>query len=167
MTNYAWRRGSRALGDVQQIGAELEAIHNEKGKLTPGEVVKRARRKSSPLHGCFEWDNNKAAEEHRKQQARTLIRSVRIIRPRKKRDEPAFVSVRYDGECSYMSARVVVKKPDLWNSVIEQAVKDLRAMQGRLEDLKSLETGTRKRSIGPLCNAVTNAQLRAERLMNK
>lgn len=48
------------------------------GRLTPDAVVKDARRKDSPLHGCFEWDLKKAAAAHWLDQARDLITSVRV-----------------------------------------------------------------------------------------
>lgn len=48
------------------------------GRLSPEIVVQSARDPASPLHSRFEWDDTKAAEEHRRSQARTLIRSVRV-----------------------------------------------------------------------------------------
>ena len=35
----------------------------------------------SPLHPLFEWNDAKAAEEHRLAQARLLLRSVIVVRP--------------------------------------------------------------------------------------
>lgn len=48
------------------------------GDLSPEHVVEEARSGDSPLHEFFEWDDTKAAHAHRLQQARTLIRSVKI-----------------------------------------------------------------------------------------
>lgn len=57
----------------------LEAIRLSKdGVLRPEDVVREARREDHPLHGEFEWDDSKAAESYRIDQARTLIRSVRV-----------------------------------------------------------------------------------------
>jgi hypothetical protein len=55
----------------------LERLARE-GDLSPERVVEEAESKDSPLHGLFEWDDEKAAHAHRLQQARSLIRSVRI-----------------------------------------------------------------------------------------
>lgn len=48
------------------------------GILTPDAVVQEAKQLESPLHDCFEWDNKKAAHQHRLDQARGLIRSVKL-----------------------------------------------------------------------------------------
>lgn len=55
--------------------AELEQL----GRLSPAAVVETARDPSSPLHHCFDWDNTSAAESWRIEQARRLIRSVRVV----------------------------------------------------------------------------------------
>jgi hypothetical protein len=57
--------------------AEIEAANG--GRLTAAAVVQDAKRKSSPLHSCFEWDIRKAAESHWIEQARELITSVRVV----------------------------------------------------------------------------------------
>ena len=51
----------------------LAACARDTGVLLPEEVVEAARPKSSPLHSFFTWDNKKAAEERRRDQARELI----------------------------------------------------------------------------------------------
>lgn len=48
------------------------------GILTPNAVVDDAKNPSSPLHDQFEWDNDVAAEKYRLEQARELIRKVRV-----------------------------------------------------------------------------------------
>jgi len=49
------------------------------GKLSPESVVRDAKKRSSPLHKFFEWDDSKAAHEHRIYQARELIRSITVF----------------------------------------------------------------------------------------
>lgn len=48
------------------------------GILTPDAVVEDAQDESSPLHTQFEWDDGEAAKQWRLEQARTLIRSVKV-----------------------------------------------------------------------------------------
>jgi hypothetical protein len=48
------------------------------GRLTPDRVVEDAKREDSPLHPYFEWDLQKAASEHWRDQARELIRTVQV-----------------------------------------------------------------------------------------
>ena len=54
----------------------IAAAHG--GTLRPEDVGKAARAADHPLHSRFEWDNAKAAEAHRLDQARSLIRSVKV-----------------------------------------------------------------------------------------
>lgn len=61
------------------IAERLEQIRKlNAGRLTPEAVVEDARDEESPLHASFEWDDAKAAADHRLNQARTLIRSVKV-----------------------------------------------------------------------------------------
>lgn len=48
------------------------------GKITPQQIVDAARNEDSPLHRFFEWDDDKAAEQYRLDQARTLLRSCQV-----------------------------------------------------------------------------------------
>lgn len=48
------------------------------GTLTPTAVLDDARSPNSPLHDYFEWNDDVAAEKYRLDQARRLIRSVRV-----------------------------------------------------------------------------------------
>ena len=64
----------------QLIEAELEKIRvRNGGVLTPEAVVRAAKKQSSPLHGCFDWNDTDAAEKWRHQQARVLIHNVQVV----------------------------------------------------------------------------------------
>ena len=59
---------------------ELQRIASSNGGLLrPDDVVQAARDPGSPLHGCFEWDDSKAAHEYRVHIARNLISSFRLV----------------------------------------------------------------------------------------
>jgi hypothetical protein len=49
------------------------------GIITADAVLEDAKNEESPLHKYFEWDDSKAATMFRKDQARELIRSVRLV----------------------------------------------------------------------------------------
>lgn len=62
--------------DVLQV---LEAIAKKNGGiLKPEDVLAEATKPDHPLHSRFEWDDGKAAHAHRIDQARTIIRSVKV-----------------------------------------------------------------------------------------
>ena len=69
------------------------------GLLHPQAVVAAASNTDSPLHAYFEWDDTQAARQFREEQARGLIRSVKI---EMQASEPviirAFVSLPADRE---------------------------------------------------------------------
>ena len=66
--------------DRELIERRINEIAVENGgKLTAELLVIEAADPDSVLHKSFEWDNDKAAHQHRLDQARTLIRSVRIV----------------------------------------------------------------------------------------
>lgn len=60
------------------VHKELQTIRAAHGLLTPALVVDAARPAEHPLHGHFQWDDGIAAEAWRREQARKLIRSVRV-----------------------------------------------------------------------------------------
>jgi hypothetical protein len=62
----------------KQLLAALEALRDQDGYLRPESVVAAAKDPDSPLHSHFDWNNDSAAHKHRLEQARALIRSVRV-----------------------------------------------------------------------------------------
>ena len=56
----------------------LELARQAGGMLTTDDVLHDAINPDSVLHRHFEWDDSRAAIEHRKYQARQLIQSVKI-----------------------------------------------------------------------------------------
>lgn len=81
MNKYSWRDGCRApKGMKAEVAAkELARLEESAGALTPEVVVESAKDKRSPLHSVFEWNNAKAAHQHRLEQARHLIASIEVI----------------------------------------------------------------------------------------
>lgn len=57
---------------------QLQAIYDKNGRLTPQLVVTAAKSPKHPLHARFEWDDSKAAQKYRREQARDLIQSVKV-----------------------------------------------------------------------------------------
>lgn len=57
---------------------EILRIEREKG-LTPENIVIEAKKKTSPLHKFFEWDDSLAGEKWRLAQARILVNEVKVI----------------------------------------------------------------------------------------
>lgn len=64
---------------IAKIKKELEIIREQNGGiLLPEKVVEYARNKKTALHNHFTWDNDKAADAYRVQQAMHLIRQIKV-----------------------------------------------------------------------------------------
>lgn len=53
-------------------------LERDMGCLLPSDIVEDGKNPDSPLHSYFEWDNDVCGERYRLDQARTLIRSIRV-----------------------------------------------------------------------------------------
>lgn len=60
------------------VAAELRRIQDKQGRITPEIVVTAAEKPKSPLHHLFEWDDTVAGHKYRIEQAREVIRSVKL-----------------------------------------------------------------------------------------
>jgi len=77
---YRWKIKSLAK-KVREEDAikELEHVQYMYGKITAETVLKAASSKKSCLHDMFEWDDSRAAQQYRLQQARILINNIDIV----------------------------------------------------------------------------------------
>lgn len=131
------RNASKA--DPQKIGEALASIAKRNGGLLrPGDVVETARNKRSPLHPHFEWNDRDAAEAYRRDQARELIRVVRVV-TEEEQPQRAFLSVstEEDGVAYHTHAEVLTSR-DLQMRVLNQALRDIDAFERRYRDLEEI-----------------------------
>lgn len=63
---------------MSDLRSALLSLYVEHGELTPSLVVQAAEPVDDPLHGEFEWDDTTAGHLHRLDQARRLIRRVKV-----------------------------------------------------------------------------------------
>ena len=66
------------LSDEEKAAILREIAEKHGGNLDPKDVVEEAKASSHPLHDYFEWRDKIAGGQFRIDQARALIRSVRI-----------------------------------------------------------------------------------------
>lgn len=72
----------------------LQQLQDASGVITPDDVLADAVNPESPLHDQFDWDDSSAARKYRLDQARTLIRSVRLVLTEKKHQIQSIAYVR-------------------------------------------------------------------------
>lgn len=143
---YVFKEGPLTIkaakdANPQRIGEAL-AIVTEKdgGELTPKSVVEAARDPENPLHPHFEWDDSVAAEKFRHEQARDLIRCIRV-EPENGGNgeaEPAYLSITGKGGVSYRTLQEIRSSPDLQDRLLAAAERDLEAFTVRYRVLKEI-----------------------------
>ena len=123
--------------DAQTIGEALATITKEnQGRLTPKDVVDAARSGNHPLHQHFEWDDSAAAEAYRLDQARSVIRVVRVVDDEgSDGTSRAFLSINDKSGVAYRSITEVKSSADLQSALLRQAERDLDAFQRRYREL--------------------------------
>jgi hypothetical protein len=139
---YEWKPDARYSANPQVVGERLEAIRvAHGGDLHPADVVEDARADASPLHPLFQWDDNIAAEEYRKEQARHIIRHITVVferPPAKAKTVRAFVSIQRQEETAYTSVQEAMSHADLRAQVVKQAWRELQGWRQRYQDLQEL-----------------------------
>ncbi len=120
-----------------ELQNHLEAIRAEAGALTPDAVVAAAEEEDHPLHSSFTWDDDIAAHAHRINQARKLIRRVRIIAPRETSTGVREIAVRglasvvERGVRQYVPVEEVMADDLLIDQVMAQIAADLEALRSK------------------------------------
>lgn len=142
--HYKAVRGSGLNNKQAQIvGEALDRIP----KRTPEAVVAEAKKKTSPLHPFFEWDDTAAAEAHRLWQARHLFCSVRIVV--RNIEVKAFhsVAIAAAADGSKESSRVYVSVGEARNNddhreqILANAMRELKGWRTRYENFREALSG--------------------------
>lgn len=159
MSNYIWASGSRITNNIVQaqiVGEELEQLQQDNsGRLTAGVVVDAARPSEAPLHPIFEWDDVRAAELFREDQAREVLRSIRVVVQTQDDadDEPrsvhAYVNVidavdSDEPQRGYVPIQRVYNEPSLMRQALQTAASELRAFEKRYAEFDAIANAVRK-----------------------
>jgi len=179
---HKWRRNYRGNRKVDPNAAAkvLNTIYQRDGTLQAQAIVEEARPKSSPIHAGFEWRDKIAANEHRKWQARNMVRSIEIVQPEQPQKQPeaqtieiqtsehssfAYVFAGGGNEATpsgYHPAEVVRKDFDLFDRAMQDAQRALRSAENRVDELKRLAKQSpqpqRMQQIAIAAEALSTAQ---------
>lgn len=147
--------------DAEKIGPELERLEKE-GKTAPADIVKSARSNKSVLHQYFEWDDAKAAEQHRLHRARLLVNHIEveiIVHDRKPERYRAFHSVvvgkdkEGKNKRAYVSHETVQSSEDYSRQVIEDAQNHLSTWRSRFAQYRDIYPAFNKK-FSPVFKAI-------------
>ena len=122
---------------AQKAGEELHRIYTDKGQLKPADIVDESRPESAPLHPCFEWDDEVAAEKYREVQAGNLIRSITVVHETPTH-EPVEVRAFVKPLESYTPIEVVVNSEEQMTALLESALAELKAFEKKYATLSKL-----------------------------
>lgn len=127
--------------ELAEILKDIQKKHE--GVLKPSDVVAFAEPNDSPLHGWFEWDDEKAGEKYRLEQARALIRTVVCMvevpddKPRLVRVFHALRSERRAGG-GYREIHEIMSESDRLAQLTAEMLQDLIRMKVRYESVMKL-----------------------------
>lgn len=136
--NAAWKPGFEGLhkADAQLVAQEISSIGES---ATPAQIVEKARDTGTELHKCFEWDDAKAAEAHRLQQARQVACHL-VIRETVRGDKPPIrFFFKPESGAGYQPTVVIVRNQGNYQNLLASAMRDLDAFRRKYHSLTELE----------------------------
>lgn len=130
--------------DAKKVYLEITSLGDE---VKPQQMVDYAKsHKSSELYKCFTWDNKKAADKWRIQEAR-LIHQNLVITYRKADNsdsEPVQVRATYRTDTSpdagYKPTVVIMKRESEYQGLLRVALKELQSFKYKYSILSELKT---------------------------
>lgn len=147
---YSWSAGKGRVVAAAVVGSTIEVIQErEGGACSPGALVDEARSEDSPIHSLFNWEDSEAAELYRTDQARGIIRNLRVRRVVDTEAAPAFISVQLappivEGKDpspprrGYVPSARVMSEADLYSQALNDCLQQLRGLQKRFNWIKEL-----------------------------
>ena len=134
----AWFSNAKA----KIYGKRIKELSSQnKDKITSKIVIEDAKKKSSPLHDAFEWNNSKAADKYRLHQAALLVGHIFevYVYNNKKVERPMCYNF-YKGEkVRYsMTAETIMKRTDLKQRMLAQALWEISSWQNRYNQYEDL-----------------------------
>jgi len=141
---------------AERYGRELDRLIAEKPEksIKPDEVVEAAKLTTSPLHEWFTWDDKKAANGFRHDEAKALLRYI-ITEVRTAEEVSVevrvFDSIKTPSGPAYASIQTTIKSPELSSYIIKMAFKSLKAWRDKYRRYSMV--------FGPVFDAIDNIQL--------
>lgn len=129
-----------------EAAKELAEIERKEGKLLRRKIVEKAKDPKTALHQYFIWDEADAAERYWLETAGAIIRAYKVWVTVSGSDKPtqirAFVSLssdRADGG-GYRSVAAVLEDESMRETMLQDAIRDLKVFQRKYELLTELES---------------------------
>ena len=143
-----WKANARISVSPEVAAKAIDEVREKAGPegFTPRQLVNAARAKRHPLHNEFVWDDAEAAELHRTERAKYLVRCLEITVMRTAGNETRSVTVRKytsigngagHGKASrYRKTREVLSDEHLRREVLLKVWHQLLGLKRQYEDLQ-------------------------------
>lgn len=131
-----WRTGYEHYydADAQKVSNEISSLAD----ITPRNIVDFARNPKSELHKCFEWDDAKAADGYRLQQARKI--TYFLVKDNGGNDSVPEVRFFYKVENNegYKPVTAIVRDENSYTQLLARARAELRSFKSKYSMLEEL-----------------------------
>lgn len=138
--SYEYKVNGLQKVPAQVVGELCEQLQNSAAGLSPRTLLDASRQPSDPLHGEFEWDDTKAAENYRLHQAAGIIRNIVIVTAEENGDvkqDRGFVSIP-GGTSNYVTLDSAFHNDEWKAHLLEQARLDMITFLGKYRRLQEL-----------------------------
>ena len=138
MITAEWSRVGKSLykADAQKVADEIESIGFS---ATPEQIVEKAKDDSTELHKCFTWDDKKAAEQWRLQQARNVVGCLIIHREEHNQDKPEVRYFHKNDSGGYKPITYIFTHADEHEKLLQAAYAELAAFKRKYSNLQELD----------------------------
>lgn len=130
--------------DVTKVANEIFSISDNP---TNAQIVEKAKDESTELHSMFEWNDTRAAQKYREQQAHKIVTSIQIIpvglnnkgEEKPLTERPIRLLHHLNGNPGYIPIHRIMNDEVMHRQLLEQAYSDLRAFQYKYATLQELQ----------------------------
>lgn len=134
MNKAEWKMNGIFKADAQKVADEIGD-----NRITPQQILEKARDEKSELHKCFEWDDSIAAEKYRLQQAGTILRML-VFKSKNEDEQPVRVFQITTERNTYQPVKMFLKQEDEYQSLLKRALGELESFKKRYSTLSELES---------------------------
>ena len=135
-----WETKGLFKADATQCAEEIKTLGEG---FAASDVVNLASDEGTELHKCFTWDNDKAADKWRLQEARIIVSNLKITYIKNEDEEPVETKVRVfykndSSKSSYKSTPFIVSEMDEHEKLLERAKRELEMFRAKYKMLTEL-----------------------------
>jgi len=110
------------------------------GQIKPEDVISEAQAEDSPIHNSFEWDDTKAAQEHRLWQARQLITyKFKVEGSAEQQFYNVKVTVNDVPVHGYFTKEKIMSEKGMYLQLLRDAVSEIKYWEKKYKEIKELE----------------------------